>query len=136
MPKFNLSINALAIQGAQRLTSKTGKDCLVIDLDASRIQRHQNGKLYLNLEMSENRDGEDQYGNSHRVAEPTTKDERGQGVKLPILSTKVIGLLLARIVENKHYIPAVMTRNVQRKHLAERQHQKDTDGLAVNTYLI
>ena len=85
MPKYNISINALAIQGAQRLTSKTGKDCLVIDLDASRIQRHQNGKLYLNLEMSENRDGEDQYGNSHRVAEPTTKDERGQGVKLPIL---------------------------------------------------
>jgi hypothetical protein len=35
--------------------------------------------------MSENRDGEDQYRNSHRVAEPTTKDERGQGVKLPIL---------------------------------------------------
>ena len=85
MPKYNISINALAIQGAQRLTSKTGKDCLVIDLDASRIQRHQNGKLYLNLEMSENRDGEDQYGNSHRVAEPTTKEERGQGIKTPIL---------------------------------------------------
>ena len=85
MPKYNISINALAIQGAQRLTSKTGKDCLVIDLDASRIRRHANGKLYLNLEMSENRDGEDQYGNSHRVAEPTTKDERGQGIKTPIL---------------------------------------------------
>lgn len=85
MPKYNISINALAIQGAQRLTSKTGKDCLVIDLDASRIQCHANGKLYLNLEMSENRDGEDQYGNSHRVAEPTTKEERGQGIKTPIL---------------------------------------------------
>jgi hypothetical protein len=85
MPKYNISINALAIQGAQRLTSKTGKDCLVIDLDASRIQRHQNGKLYLNLEMSENRDGEDQYGNSHRVAEPTTKDERAAKIQLPIL---------------------------------------------------
>lgn len=85
MPKYNISINALAIQGAQRLTSKTGKDCLVIDLDASRIQRHANGKLYLNLEMSENRDGEDTYGNSHRVAEPTTKEERGQGIKTPIL---------------------------------------------------
>ena len=85
MPKFNISINALAIQGAQRLTSKTGKDCLVIDLDASRIQRHANGKLYLNLEMSENRDGEDQYGNSHRVAEPTTKDERAAKIQLPIL---------------------------------------------------
>lgn len=85
MPKYNISINALALQGAQRLTSKTGKDCLVIDLDASRIQRHANGRLYLNLEMSENRDGEDQYGNTHRVAEPTTKEERGQGVKTPIL---------------------------------------------------
>jgi hypothetical protein len=85
MPKYNISINALAIQGAQRLTSKTGKDCLVIDLDASRIQRHQNGKLYLNLEMSENRDGEDQYGNSHRVAEPTTKDERAAKIQLRIL---------------------------------------------------
>jgi len=85
MPKYNISINALAIQGAQRLTSKTGKDCLVIDLDASRIQRHQNGKLYLNLEMSENRDGEDKFGNSHRVAEPTTKDERAAKIQLPIL---------------------------------------------------
>jgi len=85
MPKYNISINALSIQGAQRLTSKTGKDCLVIDLDASRIQRHANGKLYLNLEMSENRDGEDQYGNSHRVAEPTTKDERAAKIQLPIL---------------------------------------------------
>ena len=85
MPKYNISINALAIQGAQRLTSKTGKDCLVIDLDASRIQRHQNGKLYLNLEMSENKDGIDRFGKTHRVAEPATKEERAEGIRTPIL---------------------------------------------------
>jgi hypothetical protein len=38
--------------------------------------------------------------------------------------------------KGRKHTPAVMNRNVQRKPLAERQHQKDTDGLAVNTYLI
>ena len=85
MPKYNISINVLAIQGAQRLTSKTGKDCLVIDLEASRILRHDNGKLYLNLEMSENKDGIDRFGKTHRVAEPATKEERAEGIRTPIL---------------------------------------------------
>lgn len=112
MPKYNISINALAIQGAQRLTSKTGKDCLVIDLDSSRIQRHANGKLYLNLEMSENRDGEDQYGNSHRVAEPTTKEERGQGIKTPILGNAKTFYFPSEAQGQQQPKPAAQSRKV------------------------
>jgi len=85
MKKLNISINLLQLQGATRLKSQSGKDCIVIDLAASRAKPHQNGKVYLNLEAISNRDGEDQYGNTHFVCEPVTKDERQNGVKLPII---------------------------------------------------
>lgn len=85
MNKLSISINILALQGAHRVTSAKGKDCLVIDLDSSRLKAHQNGKIYLNLEAIENRDGEDKFGNSHFVCEPVTKEERQEGVKLPII---------------------------------------------------
>jgi hypothetical protein len=85
MKKLNISINLLQLQGAVRATIK-GEDCLVIRLEKSRAKPHQNGKVYLNLEAVSNRDGEDQYGNSHFVCEPTTKEERMSGAaKLPII---------------------------------------------------
>lgn len=85
MNKLNLSINLLGLQGASLITSKAGTECLVIDLDRARAQKHRNGKVYLNLEAVENRNGVDQYGNTHFVAEPVTKEERQGGVKMPII---------------------------------------------------
>lgn len=84
MNKLNISIDLLALQGACKATIK-GEECLVIRLGKSRAKPHQNGKVYLNLEAVENRQGEDKYGNTHFICEPTTKDERSEGVKLPII---------------------------------------------------
>jgi hypothetical protein len=83
MNKLNISINLLGLQGASLITSKAGTECVVIDLSRARATKHANGKVYLNLEAKENRDGVDRYGNTHFVAEPTTKDERQGGLKLP-----------------------------------------------------
>lgn len=85
MKKLNISINLLQLQGAFRATIK-GEDCIVIRLAKSRAKPHQNGKVYLNLEAVTNKNGEDQYGNTHFVCEPTTKEERMSGAdKLPII---------------------------------------------------
>lgn len=84
MKKLSISINILQLQGACRATIK-GEDCIVIRLGKSRAKPHQNGKVYLNLEAVGNRDGADQYENTHFVCEPTTKDERESGVNLPII---------------------------------------------------
>lgn len=84
MKKLNISINILQLQGACRATIK-GEECVIIRLEKSRAKPHHNGKVYLNLEAVGNRDGADQYENTHFVCEPTTKDERESGLKLPII---------------------------------------------------
>lgn len=84
MNKLNISINILALQGACKATIK-GEECLVIRLDKSRAKAHQNGKIYLNLEAVANKDGKDQYGNTHFIVEPTTREEREGGLKLPTI---------------------------------------------------
>lgn len=85
MSKISLSINLLGLQGAILHTTKTGIECVIINLSKARAKKHKNGKVYLNLEAIPNRDGADNYGNTHFVAEPVTKDERQEGVKLPII---------------------------------------------------
>lgn len=85
MKKLNLSINVLQLQGAVRATIK-GEDCVVIRLAKSRAKPHQNGKVYLNLEAVSNKGGTDDYGNTHFVCEPSTKEERESGAeRLPII---------------------------------------------------
>lgn len=88
--KITLSIDLLKLVGAQRMQSGKGKDILVIDLANSRVKVHKRANdkgdsLYLNLECVPNRDGQDDYGNTHFVAQPTTKTERQEGLKLPIV---------------------------------------------------
>jgi len=85
MNKLNLSINLLGLQGASLITSKAGTECVVIDLNKARAKKHANGKVYLNLEAVENKNGKDNYGNTHFVAEPVTREERQEGLKLPII---------------------------------------------------
>jgi hypothetical protein len=85
MKKLNISINLLQVQGAYKATIKS-EDCVVIRIAKSRAKPHQNGKVYLNLEAVSNKNGEDDYGNTHFVAEPSTKEERESGApKLPII---------------------------------------------------
>lgn len=85
MQKLNLSINLLQLQGAVRATIK-GEDCIVLRLAKSRAKPHQNGKVYLNLEAVSSKNGADDYGNTHFVCEPSTKEEReSQSQRLPII---------------------------------------------------
>jgi len=83
MNKLSISIDLLKLQGAQRMTSKSGKDILVIDLAASRAKPHANGAVYLSMDAVEKKDADER--SSHFVVEPITKQEREDGVKLPIL---------------------------------------------------
>jgi hypothetical protein len=85
MRKVEISIDLTAIKGAQRMTSNSGKDILVIDLAASRAKPHQNGKVYFNLEAIENKNGPNDYGNTHFVKEKATKEERDAREDLPFL---------------------------------------------------
>jgi hypothetical protein len=126
MKKLNISINLLQLQGATRLKSQSGKDCIVIDLAASRAKPHQNGKVYLNLEAISNRDGEDQYGNSHFIAEPVTKDERQNGLKLPIIGNGKEWTNEDHARQKMHgsEAPARTTRNIPR---AQPQQESEDD---------
>jgi len=108
MKKLNISINLLQLQGAVRATVK-GEDCISLRLTKGRAKPHQNGKIYLNLEAVANKNGEDQYGNSHFICEPTTKEERESGVKLPI-----IGNGKEWSNEGPQAAPARTTRNIPR----------------------
>lgn len=83
MSNLTASIDLLALQGARK-TAKDGKEYVVIELAKSRAKAHANGKVYLNLELIENREP-GKYGDTHFVKESTTKQERDEGVKLPII---------------------------------------------------
>lgn len=123
MKKLNISINILQLQGACRATIK-GEDCIVIRLAKSRAKLHQNGKVYLNLEAVGNRDGVDQYENTHFVAEPTTKDERESGVKLPI-----IGNGKEWTNEGQQSPPQRTTRNIPRAQPQEEAPGDDESSI-------
>ena len=56
----------------------------VTKIDKSRIFVGKKGK-YLDLTMFVDLDEQDQYGNNGPVSQTVSKDEQGQGVKLPIL---------------------------------------------------
>ena len=87
MSKLSISIDLCQLQGAQIVTSKSGTQCLVLNLNESRAKLYnkKDGTLavYLRLEAV----GSDKLRNedTHFVVEPTTKEEREGGLKLPII---------------------------------------------------
>ena len=87
MSKLSISIDLCQLQGAQIVTSKSGTQCLVLNLNESRAKLYnkKDGTLavYLRLEAV----GSDKLRNedTHFVVEPTTKEEREDGLKLPII---------------------------------------------------
>ena len=86
--KLNAYIDLAKLQGAYRLRLK-GKDCIVINLDEARAKPSPKNpeRVYLSLSLVPNRDGKDEFGNTHWICEPTTKDERESAnpPKFPIL---------------------------------------------------
>lgn len=126
MKKLNISINALALQGAVRATIK-GEDCIVIRLAKSRVKPHQNGKAYLNLEAVSNKNGADDYGNTHFVVEPQTKDERESGAdKLPIIGNSKEWTNEGQQTQTQ---PSRTTRNIPRAQPQAQENLDDQDSI-------
>jgi hypothetical protein len=86
--KLNSYIDLAKLQGAYRLRLK-GKDCIVINLEEARAKPSPKNpeRVYLSLSHVPNREGKDDFGNTHWICEPTTKDERESAnpPKFPIL---------------------------------------------------
>lgn len=84
MSNINASINILDIQGARRTTSASGKDIIVIEIAASRLNPHKNGKVYMGFDIKERKEPDD-FGNTHLITEGRTKEERQAKKNLPII---------------------------------------------------
>jgi hypothetical protein len=80
-----INIDLMKITGASKIKAKDGKEYLAIDLTQSGVFVGQKGGVYLSLDMRENRDGEDQYGNSHMVTISPTKEQRAAKERTPIV---------------------------------------------------
>jgi len=79
--KLNAYIDPTKFQGAVLMTikDKAGNptECLVIPLKNSRIRRaEKSGRLGLSMDLVPNKDGKDDFGNTHWIKESTTKAER------------------------------------------------------------
>lgn len=86
--KISLSIDLLKLQGAELIKStKSGEDILCIRIPHSRVKLYQkkNGEMavYLKLEAVQSCNLRDE--DTHFIVEPTTSQERQEGLKLPIL---------------------------------------------------
>jgi hypothetical protein len=81
---IKLKIDLTKLTGARRMKSSSGKDVIVIDIDASRLYKAQSGALYADLDCVEKKEV-GQYGDTHFIAESTTKEERGNGIKGAII---------------------------------------------------
>lgn len=91
--KLSAYIDLAKLQGAHRmkLKGKDGqpRDCVVIVLDQARakVSERNPERINLSLAIVPNRDGKDDFGQTHWICEPTTKDERESAnpPKFPIL---------------------------------------------------
>jgi hypothetical protein len=81
---LKLKIDLLKIPSAVAKDGKDGRKYLLIDIVKSGLFDGKAG-LYLDVDMRENRDGEDQYGNSHMLVMSPTKEQRESKEKTPIL---------------------------------------------------
>jgi len=81
---IKLKIDLTKLTGAKLMKSNSGKPIVVIDLDNSRTFQGKNGAVYADLCLVERKEvGE--YGDTHFIAEDTTKQERQDGVKSAIV---------------------------------------------------
>jgi len=96
----------------------------VTKLDRKRFFEGKNGAKYADLILFENRDGEDQYGNSHFVTQSCTKEERESGMKMPIIgNAKTFG------GQRSHCQEKTTTRQPERKAAQSSQSQDNSDEI-------
>lgn len=75
-----LNLDMLKIPTA-RVVEKDGKQFLIIETS----QFYMGKGAYLNLDMRENKNGEDQWGNTHMIVIQPTKEQREAKEKTPII---------------------------------------------------
>lgn len=87
--KLTAYLDLTLLQGAVRASLK-GEDCIIIRLSQARAKpsARNPAKVFLNLDLVPNRDGKDDFGNTHWIAEPLTKEER-EATDRP--KTKILG---------------------------------------------
>lgn len=91
--KISAYIDLAKLQGAYRMNLKgkdgTPHDCIVINLSKARakVSEKDASRVNLSLSLVPNKEGRDDYGQTHWICEPTTKEEREgpNPPKLPIL---------------------------------------------------
>ena len=81
--KANIGLNK--IEGARVAKDKTGADCVIIPVKAANIFVSDKGGIYLNLDILENKQGEDQYGNTHMIKLDIGQERRNAGEQSPIV---------------------------------------------------
>lgn len=82
---YKLKINLRKIPAAIIKTrAEDGRKYLIIDIAMSGMFDNENA-TYLDIDMRENRDGEDQYGNTHMLVMSPTKEQRLAKEKTPIV---------------------------------------------------
>jgi hypothetical protein len=77
-----IKIDLMKIPGARRFTAKDNVEHIAIPATALYMGAK---AAYLDLDMKENRDGEDQYGNTHFIAISPTKEQREAKERTPIV---------------------------------------------------
>lgn len=79
---YKLKIDLLKVTGAIKFTSKNGQEYIAIP--ASSLYMAPKAS-YLDLDMRENRDGVDQYENTHMLTISPTKEQRLAKERTPIV---------------------------------------------------
>ena len=79
---YKLKIDLLKVTGAIKFTSKNGQEHIAIP--ASSLYMAPKAS-YLDLDMRENRDGPDQYENTHMLTISPTKEQRLAKERTPIV---------------------------------------------------
>ena len=81
---LKLKIDLLKVTGAKIINAKDGIEYLAIPIKTSGMFYAGKG-CYLDLDMRENRDGPDQYENTHMLTISPTKEQREAKEKTPIV---------------------------------------------------
>ena len=76
-----LKIDLMKVTGARKFQAKDGTEHVAIPATSLYMGKG----AYLDLDMRGNRDGEDQYGNTHFIAISPTKEQRMAKEKTPII---------------------------------------------------
>lgn len=76
MPNYTIKVRLDKLDGATLQTNPSGKRALIIPIEDADLFVGQNGAVYLDLSMWENRNGIDNYGNSHSVKKSYSKEMR------------------------------------------------------------